>query len=289
MILGIDIGGSHLTAALVDRDSHLLIRDSYKRIHFNSKGTAEEIINAWSDLINDVFEKNHILNKKIGIAMPGPFDYEKGISMIKGLDKYESLYQLNVKELLATKLNIPTSHILMMNDAAAFLQGEVHGGAVVGYHDAIGITLGTGTGTAAHHHGITRDANLGPSPFMESIADDYFSTRWFLRRYKELTGKSADDVKSIAKRYPSEIAIRKLFSEFAQNLTPFLQGLAEKEKPQVIIMGGNIALCSNLFLPELESNLRKANINTPILLSTLGEDAAILGAASLFKSTSIAL
>jgi glucokinase len=289
MILGIDIGGSHITAALVDKDSHLLIRDSYRRIHFNSKGTAEEIINAWSDLINEVFEKNHILNKKIGIAMPGPFNYEKGVSMIKGLDKYESLYQLNVKELLASKLEIRSTDILMMNDAAAFLQGEVHGGAAIGYQDVIGITLGTGTGTAVHRNGTTRDANLGPSPFMDSIADDYFSTRWFLRRYMELTGKLINDVKAIAKLYPSEVLVKELFLEFTKNLALFIQGFVEKEKPQIIILGGNIALSSNLFLPQLESNLRKEDIKIPIMLSKLGEDAAILGAASLFKSKSVVL
>ena len=70
----------------------------------------------------------HILSPKIGIAMPGPFDYENGICYIKGLDKYESLFNLNVKEMLAQQLNIERSDIYMMNDASCFLKGEVFGG-----------------------------------------------------------------------------------------------------------------------------------------------------------------
>ncbi|HRP57404.1 hypothetical protein, partial [Agriterribacter sp.] len=65
----------------------------------------------------------------MGIAMPGPFDYEKGISYITGLHKYEYLYGLNVKELLAAELNIPLGNIRMMNDAAAYLAGELKAGA----------------------------------------------------------------------------------------------------------------------------------------------------------------
>lgn len=120
--------------------------------------------------------------------MPGPFDYENGISLITKLDKYEALYKLNVKELLSEKLSIPKPSILMMNDAACFLRGEVYYGAAKGHTDVIGITLGTGTGSAFHHNGITVDANLGPSPFMNSIADEYFSTRWFVKRYIEENG-----------------------------------------------------------------------------------------------------
>ena len=36
----------------------------------------------------------------IGIAIPGPFDYGNGISLIKDLEKYESLYGTNIKETL---------------------------------------------------------------------------------------------------------------------------------------------------------------------------------------------
>lgn len=287
LILGLDIGGSHLTAALVNQATRQFVPDSYTRLRVNSKGTAEEILDTWTTAIQEIYTKHPVSNKRIGLAMPGPFDYVNGISLIKGLDKYEALYKLNIKKMLSERLAVPVSSILMMNDAACFLRGEVYYGAAKGYEDAIGITLGTGTGSATHHKGVTEDANLGPSPFMDSIADEYFSTRWFVKRYLELTGKTVKDVKALAELYASDAAVKNIFTEFVKNLAVFIEGFVKKEKPKVIVMGGNIAQCASLFLDDLVANLAAKNITIPIVQAKLGEEAAILGAASLFEHKSI--
>ena len=132
---------------------------------------------------------------KIGIAMPGPFDYENGISYIKDQNKYEALYGLNIKEQLAKKLEISISDISILNDAACFLQGEVFGGAGQGFKRVMGLTLGTGFGSARSVDGKTDDADLWCSPYREGIAEDYLSTRWFLKQYKEISGKLVKNVK----------------------------------------------------------------------------------------------
>ncbi len=282
-VLGIDIGGSHLTAALVNETTRTFVSDSYARIRVNSKGTAGEIFASWTTAIEDIYKKHPVNRKRIGIAMPGPFDYENGISLITKLDKYEALYKLNVKEILSEKLSIPTSSILMMNDAACFLRGEVYYGAAKGYEDVIGITLGTGTGSAIHHKGITEDANLGPSPFMDSIADEYFSTRWFVKKYTELAGTTVKDVKELAELYAADQKVKAVFTEFVKNLVVFLEGFVKAEKPQVIVMGGNIAQCSDLFIDDLLKGLKEKGVSIPIVQAKLGEEAAILGAASLFE------
>lgn len=283
-VLGIDIGGSHLTAALVNEATRKSVPDSYTRLRVNSNGTAEEILNTWTSAIRDIYATHPVKNKRVGIAMPGPFDYDKGISLIKGLDKYESLYKLNVKELLSEKLGIPVASILMMNDAACFLRGEVYYGAARGYTDVIGITLGTGTGSAMHHNGITEDANLGPSPFMDSIADEYFSTRWFVKRYAARSGNTVKDVKTLTERYANDENAKVVFSEFVKNLAVFLEGFVHAEKPQIIVMGGNIAQSASLFLDDLVAQLAAKGIKIPIVNAQLGEEAAILGAASLFEN-----
>lgn len=282
VVLGIDIGGSHLTAALVDEAMQKFVPDSYVRIRVNSKGTAEEILDTWVSAIQDIYRDHPVKTKRIGIAMPGPFDYEAGISLITGLDKYEMLYKLNIKQLLAERLNISEKSILLMNDAACFLRGEVYYGAATGYVDVIGITLGTGAGSAIHHEDITTDANLGPSPFMDSIADEYFSTRWFVKRYAELTGKTVNDVKALADIFTSDKHVKDIFSEFVKNLVVFLERFVNQERPQVIVMGGNIAQCANLFIEDLVVGLKASGVTVPIVQAQLGEEAAILGAATLF-------
>jgi glucokinase len=267
---------------LVNYDSKIFDAESQMRVAVNSFGSATEIIQTWSSVINSIFDKYGITDRKIGIAMPGPFDYDNGISLIQNLGKYDSLFRQNVKELLASWLGVASTNIRMMNDAACFLRGEVYWGAARGYDDVIGITLGTGTGTAIHHNGVTTDANLGPSPFKESIADEYFSTRWFVNRYHQLSGKSVKDVKAIADLYDEDLLVRAIFLEFVANLAEFLTGFVKKENPDVIVMGGNISQCSHLFIDDLQQELKAAGVTTTIVKALLGEEAAILGAASLF-------
>jgi glucokinase len=281
-VLGVDIGGSHLTAALVDIDQNKLFTPSYIRIRVNSKGTAYEILNTWCEAIESVFEKYPQATPRIGFAMPGPFDYEKGISKIKGLDKYEALYDMPVKEHLANRLKIETSNILMLNDAACFLKGEAVAGAGKGYQHIIGLTLGTGTGTATYHAGVTLDANLGPSPFMDSIADEYFSTRWFVNQYLQRSGKQVKDVKALLDYYATDPQVPALFETFTDNLAVFLKAFIQKENPELIVMGGNISQSASLFLPQLITKLKQQEISVPIVQALLGEEAALLGAASLF-------
>src|SRR6478752_1532186 len=103
-VLGVDIGGSHITAALVNLETGTLIQDSIKRNAVNSKQEKEAILSAWCSVITDAFKSTNLKEKYIGIAMPGPFDYENGISLIKEQDKFNALYLVNVKEELANRL-----------------------------------------------------------------------------------------------------------------------------------------------------------------------------------------
>lgn len=50
--------------------------------------------------------------------------------MLQG--KFRSIYEVNIKEELAYRLEINKNQIHFINDAAAFLEGEVFGGCVQG-------------------------------------------------------------------------------------------------------------------------------------------------------------
>jgi glucokinase len=281
--LGVDIGGSHITAGLVDLESRTILDHSIKRLKVKSDDTCENIITAWSQLILEVIHSQPQRLAKIGIALPGPFDYENGISYITGLEKYEALYGKNVKELLAAKLNIPTTSLRLKNDAGCFLQGEIFAGNARGSDRSIGLTIGTGIGTAKAADGIAEDADLWKTPFKDSIAENYLSTRWFLKRYKELTGNQVGDVKQLCDLLHADPNVQVVFNEFAENLTSFLTFFIEEENPEVIIIGGNIANASNLFFPQVIENLAKKSITIPLRKSTLGESAVLLGSASLWQ------
>lgn len=281
MILGVDIGGSHITAAWVDAATHA-VHKNYVRSELNASGSAEEIVAAWSDVINRAFALHPQAIKKTGIAMPGPFDYAAGVSYIKDNRKYEALYGLNVKQRLAETLSLPPSHIRFMNDAAAFLQGEALAGAVRHYTNSIGITLGTGLGTAIYKNGQARNADLWQLPFLNGIAEEYISARWFISRYEALTGIRVAGVKDIRDQFDASGEARQVFDEFAIHLARFIEQFAAAHHPEAVVLGGNISRAADRFLPAVQTQLQQRSLHLPIHVAVLKEDAAIIGAAGCF-------
>jgi glucokinase len=274
--VGADIGGSHITTALIDLENRTLIAGSYYRTHIDANGSAVDIICNWAEVIKKSMAAA-TGTYKIGIAMPGPFDYEKGISFITGLHKYESLYRLNVKNLLAAELQIEVQHIKMANDASCFLRGELFSGAVKGELNVTGLTLGTGFGSAIAENGIVRDGAYFDLPFLDAKAEDYFCSRWLVKRYHEISGRQVANVKEIA--LLSDIHTATVFHEFGANLALFLSTL--DKVPERVLLGGNIAQTYHLFNPGLQEGLNKKGLNISFVLSMLDENAALLGAVNI--------
>jgi glucokinase len=277
-VIGVDVGGTHVTAALIDLHQKKIVSSTRCRADIDTNGKAGDIIAAWSDCILSAKQNNTIAG--VCLAMPGPFDYETGISLMQGQHKYESLYRLNIKELLAASLQLHPSAIFMDNDAACFLHGEVFGSTASEHINdtVIGITLGTGLGAAVYQKGSAQNAGLWCLPFKDGIAEDYLSTRWFLQRYEALTGNSVKGVKELAQVATTNETARAVFNEFGTQLAQFLLAFVKKENPQVIVIGGNIANAFPLFVEPLKV-ISEQHHHIKMIRSALGEDAPLLGAA----------
>src|SRR5882757_10062383 len=252
---GVDIGGSHVTSALIEIASNTIVEGSVRRAKIDASKSADEIVNDWTTIIKQALAVVDEKKVNIGIAMPGPFDYEEGISYITGQYKYEALYNINVKQLLAKALNQPARTITFANDAACFLQGEVAGGIAKGLENVMGFTLGTGLGSALFNNGIAEDADLWHSPFLNGIAEDYLSSRWFVNRYKELSQKTITDVKEMADIYQSDKNVQIVFDEFGINLGEFIKKAIKEEEIEMVVVGGNIAQALELFRNGINKSL----------------------------------
>jgi len=213
--------------------------------------------------------------------MPGPFDYEEGISLIKDQDKFQSLYNQNVRNLLAHELDIEPASVKFMNDASCFLQGEVFGGAARDYNPVLGLTLGTGLGSAVCRNGIAEDADLWKSPFREGIAEDYLSTRWFVARYQQLSGQTVTGVKELMEE--DSPFVQQVFVEFGANLGEFLVPQIKSNKAEAVVLGGNIANALPFFLPSLEKVIKDHYLDVVLKKALLHEDASLIGAASCWQ------
>ena len=279
MIVGIDIGGSHITGGLVTENNINLVPDSLRRYPVDSHGSADEILDAWANTIQEIWKNYKPATTKIGIAMPGPFDYEQGVSLMIGTDKYESLYQMNVRQPLAARLGIEPDQIKFRNDAEAFLLGEMMAGAGTGYARGIGITLGTGLGSSVFKNGITKDAARWQAPMLGTIAEDYISTRYLVSHYQQLTGVTIKDARELAGLAANDEIAAAAFGNFGENLAIFLKEFIKDEQPEVIVIGGNIANAWKLFYPALELGLEEELKNMTIKRASLGEEAALIGGA----------
>lgn len=289
--MGIDVGGSHITCQLFDLEKNVSIPSSRKRISLDSAGSADAIIDGWVEAIRQTAENQGILNLEgIGFAMPGPFDYLNGIALFKGVLKFESLYGINIKTELETRLNLPDDFkIRFLNDASCFAVGETWLGEVKDYKRVIALTLGTGFGTTfiksglpvAGIHGIPDDGFLYHIPFKNSIADDYFSTRWFINEYKKKTGVTVSGVKALVELTDRDKIAKGLFYEFGINLGMFLNPWINQFEANAIVIGGNISKSFKLF----QNNLKTQLSSVVIKISQLEENAALAGSARLCDNT----
>jgi glucokinase len=290
--MGIDIGGSHITCQFFDIKTNKLIPGSKVRVEVDGNTSKESILESWVKAIQQTISTQKINELAgIGFAMPGPFDYLNGIAWFdKNVDKFHDLHGVDIKTELLQRLDLPGDFpIRFLNDAASFAVGVANVEPASKYKRIIALTLGTGFGTTfiknglpvAGEDGIPDDGFLYHIPFQKSIADEYFSTRWFLNEFKNQTGKEISGVKELVELTEKEDTAKELFALFGTNLGDFLQPWIQKFNAECIVLGGNISKSYPLFESALKSEFKKSGIQPEIVISELDENAALIGSACL--------
>jgi predicted NBD/HSP70 family sugar kinase len=242
--IGLDVGGSHVSANKLGNMPQDAIHATLE-----SHNPATSIINTISAVIKK-FAVQDTDTIAVGIAIPGPFNYEKGISEIHGVGgKFSNAFGLNIAEALKTFAQLPPgSEIHFANDAHCFATGAYHL-LKLQSNRSICITLGTGFGSAFLQNGklIQEHENIPASgafycePFKKSIADDYFSSRWLLNEYKSITGENIESVKKLAALTDKEQQAKNIFETFGENMADFLAVWLKKYDCDTLVLGGNIS------------------------------------------------
>lgn len=292
LAIGVDIGGSHVSCAACNISEMRYLPETFSENEVDNQGTVDEIIGVWSKTIQNTIEKVGIENVKgIGFAMPGPFDYAKGIALFKGDNKkYENIYGLNVPDALREILCLPHNFpVRFINDATAFAIGENWIGKANGSKQLLAITLGSGFGSAFLKQGLP--VVSGPEvpelgclwhlPFENGNADDYFSTRGLLNRYYEKSGVMLSGVKELAQLADKQSDAKILFDDFGSKLGLFLNPWIVKCRIDVLVIGGNISNAFPLFEDSLKIFLKSNSVDVRIEVSELKETAAMIGSALL--------
>src|SRR5688500_15962389 len=199
-VIALDVGGSSVKSALVAAGTGIVGDVCVDAIQ--SKASATGILHTLAVIIARYLKKTEDVSG-IAFAFPGPFDYERGICLIQNQEKYDALYGIDVSANLRKILGLPKLVIRYRNDAEAAILGEALYGAGRPYPRLLGLTLGTGLGSAFVASGrlVTESPDvpdhgwLYSLPYGDQRADDVFSTRGLLGRLR-VRGIQAADIAS---------------------------------------------------------------------------------------------
>ena len=289
--IGLDIGGTHITAGVINKTEMKIVDSSIYKESFNSNLPVNQVMNIWKRVIDTAIENSKVETiTGIAVCMPGPFDYEKGICWIKDQSKYEHFYGLNVRELLLESLNFPENFaVLFENDAVCFGKGEVFKQQENLSKKVMAVTLGTGLGACFIDKGVSinsgssvpADGEIYNLSYKKGIAEDYVSARGLLADYKSLTNIDLNnglELYNLALQ-GDQMAIKAfgtMGEDLAEVVIPWIKNFAADH----IIIGGKIANARQLFLPLFNKKIKESNLETAVSISTDNEIAALLGAVS---------
>lgn len=296
LAVGIDVGGSHISCMAYDLDKKELIKNTHSESNLDNHAESKEIIEVWGETIQKTIEiVGKDLVEGIGFAMPGPFNYVNGIPLFTGENgKYENMYGINVPKELCKYLGLTSDFkIRFINDATAFAIGEDQVGMAKDFTHSLSVTLGTGFGSAFIKNGspivegneVPDQGCLWHLPFEDGIADDYFSTRGLINRFKTVTGKEYLGVKEIAQLAGKDKAAQDLFNDFGNKMGIFLHPWIEKFNLETFVIGGNISKAFPLFGDSLNSYLNEKGVLLKVSISELKENASFIGAATLIDDS----
>ncbi len=261
----IDIGGTHVSAALVDTLRWRTVDGTQRRTPLRSDGPAAEII---ATLVSAIRPLGDITASILGVSIPGPFDYDAGIGRFHDVGKFDALNGVDVGSALRTALPAPPAGIAFVNDASAFAIGEWIGGAAQGVRRVVGITLGTGVGSAFldRGHVISAGPDVPPNGYAHLLhidgrpLEDVVSRRAIIAAYEAAEPETARprvvDVDTVARRAADGDAIARgvlghAIGALGQALRPWLVRFSA----EILVVGGGITASWELIEPALRDGL----------------------------------
>ena len=285
--LAMDIGGSHVTAALVGLEARQVTQASLTRRPVDETAPAEMLISRWAGAALDAVQQASISSvTHAGIAMPGPFEYATGISRLT--HKFAALNGCNVGQALSERwAGTPLAHVPVRfaNDAALWALGEWWGGAARGTQRMIGVTLGTGLGSGFIDQGqiVTAGDQVPPNgeiwwvPYLDGIAEDYVSGRALAREYQKRTQRELNAASIAEAASSGDRDALAVFLVFGEHLAEAFRPWVERFHPDCLVVGGNIAHAWTLFSPSLNARLP----GLACLPTEMYEISGLLGGAAL--------
>jgi glucokinase len=278
----LEVGGTHVSAATVDDGSWAV--SQLRRLPVDGAGSAQSILDSFVAAGAALGVAADVV---WGVAMPDPFDYDRGVATFRDVGKFESLYGVDVGAALRERLPQQPADVVFLNDADAFILGEWTAGAAHGHRRCVGITLGTGLGTGWIVDGRVTTTEPGVPELGRARTltvdgtglEEIVSARGIRRAFAARGGDSDADVAAIAERVRdgddvATGALDAVFDALGRGLGPSLRAFAA----DVVVIGGSIAGSWDLMEPAFWRGLDWPD-GPRVVVAAHTDEAALRGAA----------
>jgi glucokinase len=283
-IAALDVGGTHVSSALVDARTWQLVSEP-GRWDLDSTGTVSEIMAVLSRAAAGVGEPRQPV---WGVAMPGPFDYERGVGKFRGVAKFESLYDFDLRAALVETIVPAPEDVAFIGDAAAFTLGEWLNGAASGATRCVGITLGTGVGSGFVAGGRVVDSGPevppGGNAYRLRIGnrplEDVISRRAIRSAYAAATGDKLADLREICDRARrGEAAAGEILGDAFVALGAAIAPWVSRFGAEVLVIGGSVAASWDVLEVYFDEGFRRVAAPPRVVVASDPARAPLLGAA----------
>lgn len=239
---------------LLDVGGTFIKRPDGQMFPIDSDGDSDAIAQALASAIGPLEKVSGI-----GVAIPGPFDFEKGVFLMK--HKFASVYGKSFRELVGIPEEV---QLVFHHDVNALLLGCIKMLSLQRTNSVL-VTLGTGLGFAYALKGQVQYAPSGSParslwnlPVEEGgILEDYVSARGICRAYARITGDTAETAHSISiKAYNGDKAAREAYESVGVFLGQALGRAIKDFDINTVLIGGQIAQSFSLMEASLVQCLK---------------------------------
>jgi len=314
--IGIDIGATTIKTGIVRSNGELV---SKEKIDTKTIANPDCFIETTHDTIERLFRASSLHKESvggIGVGAPGWVDHPRGI--VHELTNIPNWINVPVGKNLEQVTGIKS---FADNDTNVMAAGEMTHGAGRGHRNFICLTLGTGIGGAIvinreiyrGAHGLAGEIGhmmlpvdsprcaCGAAGCLERYVGNRFIVANALQRLEtdannlkdsilyEMAGHQVENITpkllAAAAKAGDRVALE-VWQETGYRLGVALAALVNVLNPECFIIGGGVAKAGAVLFDQMRETMESLAMNrlgkeTPVLAAQLGEDAGIIGAATL--------
>jgi glucokinase len=308
--LGIDLGGTSIKTGVVDKQGKILAQ---VEVPTEAAAGLETVIANMAKGARLAVEKAGLSMDQVagaGVGAPGICNVAEGVVVTAGNLGWQDV---PVCALLSQQLSIP---VTLENDANCAALGEQWSGAARGTQHVVMLTIGTGVGgglilNGKIYHGFKGWAGeLGHMPAVENgpqcgcgqrgcletvasatamgaLAKQAIEsgTAPYLAKRAEELGKVDARLVIYAAREGDQVA-QEILNQVAGYLGAAIASMVSALNPEAVVIGGGASAAGDLLLEPIRRVVNERAMPGPaaacqILQASLGNDAGLIGAASL--------